>query len=55
MKQKKENIQVDVADFLTVLFNHAVHYKYFSVFVERDGMSFVFWLNNTDTGDPDFS
>jgi len=40
MRQKTVNIRADVTNFLIVLFNHAVHYKCHSVFVERDRMSF---------------
>jgi hypothetical protein len=49
-----ENIYVDVAT-LIVLFNHAVHYKCYSALLERDGMNFGAWLNNTDTGNRDVS
>jgi hypothetical protein len=37
---KKDNINVDVENFLNVLFNHSLHYKCYSVFLERDEMSF---------------
>jgi hypothetical protein len=52
MRLKTENTYVKVAN-LIVLFNHAGHYKCYSVLLERHGMNFGAWLNNTDTGSRD--